>query len=133
MQKIKVGDRVRHQQHGDGTIKEICGGNCCAVEYDNLVSYGHTCCGRCKDGYGWNCWLSELTLIPMKEMKKAIKKPYWVEVKSLGEEYVDPIQLSLMARNGRSVLVSFYNTKREARQMARRLSENLGIEFRQSA
>lgn len=67
---MKIGDRVRHQEYGEGTVIGITGGDNYGVEYDRNVG-GHACGGqgipRGKQGHCWWCRENKLTLIKSDE------------------------------------------------------------------
>ena len=59
-----------------------------------------------------------------------MKKPYYIKVENNGAKAHFVV---IYAGNGIRMFEgeAWYNTKREANQMARRLSENLGIEIKE--
>lgn len=52
----KIGDRVYNIINGEGTIKRLFSKTNVAVEFDKFMD-GHDCCGSCKDGHGWYCYI----------------------------------------------------------------------------
>jgi hypothetical protein len=62
--RFKVGDRVRHEERGEGDVVHIeVGEQPFGVCFDGMA-YGHDCHGHCTEGKGWYCYEYELTLIP---------------------------------------------------------------------
>ena len=58
--KFKVGDRVKHNKRGLGTVRAYTNGGYSAVEYDNSFIGGHDLIFKaegvgvlCEDGHGW--------------------------------------------------------------------------------
>jgi len=61
--KFKVGDRVRHETHGEGDVVHIAvGEQPFGVCFDGMAN-GHDCYGHCMRGKGRYCYEYELTLI----------------------------------------------------------------------
>lgn len=72
--KFKVGDRVKHEELGKGTIQYIDNDNYhlpYAVEFDERFMTGHICAGYCKDKHGFWCNENELELIKPKQFTKS--------------------------------------------------------------
>jgi hypothetical protein len=68
--KIKVGDRVRHKQFGDGVVKFVDSGlTPYAVEFKAKTIWTHTCAGHCKSEYAAWCDKYELTIIKPNSLK----------------------------------------------------------------
>lgn len=69
----KVGDRVRHDTYGNGTVKYV-NGRLYAVEFDTNIGR-HNCSllggPHTKDGHGWWCEKHELTPIPSPRKRDA--------------------------------------------------------------
>lgn len=78
MNKFKVGDRVISESDPEN-IGTIIGYTferspiIVSVEHDSPMG-GHTCNGRCKEGYGWNYKESELDLKVVETPKKIVNK-----------------------------------------------------------
>lgn len=66
----------------------------------------------------------------IKRKVRAGKKKYWIEVNEYEDEDGYPWSVCLISINGKEVMTGDYSTKREANQMAKRLAENLHLEFR---
>lgn len=72
--KFKVGDRVKHEKWGKGTIRYI--DNLYqpyAVEFDKSFMAGHTCNRYCKDKHGLWCNEDELELVSQEFTKSDLK------------------------------------------------------------
>jgi len=65
--KFKVGDRVRHEKHGEGDVVQIAvGEHPIGVCFYGMAN-GHDCHGQCAKGKGWYCYEYELTLITSEQ------------------------------------------------------------------
>jgi hypothetical protein len=65
--KFKVGDRVRHEEHGEGDVVHIAVGEPpIGVCFDGMAN-GHDCAGLCMSGKGWYCYEYELTPITSEQ------------------------------------------------------------------
>lgn len=77
--EFKAGDRVRMQQASMGNIPQgavgtvlgpwsaLCDTRFVAVYWDEYIQ-GHTCSGKCPDGYGWAVPVSTLELVDEEEL-----------------------------------------------------------------
>lgn len=129
MSKFKRGDKVRHKKYGEGVIKHLpkTGNPPIGVRFEKYKIHLHSLrigvmTSKCEDGHGWYCYPHEITLINLKK-KPIKKKPYWIESHNQN--------IWLCGNNGFSMRTQCsYIEHREATQMAKRLANNLGIEFR---
>lgn len=53
---VKVGDKVYNKYFGEGVIKKLLSKTSAAVEFNKFMD-GHDCCGYCKRGHGWYCFI----------------------------------------------------------------------------
>lgn len=79
--KFKVGDPVRHEEFGDGTVIECEGDGHCAVRFDTYNTMLHDCIELCEQGHGWFCEEVSLTAIelPITPIDRPINRPITVE------------------------------------------------------
>ncbi|HSV43352.1 MAG TPA: hypothetical protein VLJ10_02245 [Candidatus Bathyarchaeia archaeon] len=159
MSKFEVGDRVRHEEFGDGKVKKVRLKDY-AVEFDNHLDYLHDCHADgepvCKKGTGWYCKEPELTKLrkvsPRKNEVNNMQPTYnGIEVTGISNTSkvpphekkkrpalwieVDDQYKCIVLRGNKNFmlctpLMKRYKTTSACNQQARRLARQLGIEVR---
>jgi hypothetical protein len=100
--QFKVGDRVRHERHGAGTVVSIISLDpAFGVCFDEMTN-GHDCQGNCIEGKGWYCYEKDLILIasaaptPDRAMIAAMAMQGLLATNLFyGQRYEDPAVISV--------------------------------------